>query len=130
MDTSVLAVLHTAGLDSLVPLILALHATASALDAILPQPAPGSHWLPLRKLLSIAAANVGHASNAQQPAMLTWIQRIAGLLVAMLPPAPPAPAPVVRVEPVGPAAVIIPAVPSAPQPPAPLFPPVPANPNP
>ncbi len=92
MDTF-LAAMHAAGLDALVPLLLALHALASALDALVPQPAAGSHWLPLRKLLSAIALNVGHATNAQQPTIMTWLQRIAGLVVALLPPpsaAPPA----------------------------------------
>lgn len=87
MAPSVLAAFHAAGLDSVVPILLALHALASATDAALPQPKPGSHWLPLRKLVSIAAGNVFNATNALQPAMLTWVQRVAQLLVALLPPA-------------------------------------------
>lgn len=110
MDASMQAALNAAGLTSFVPVVLALHTLASALDAAIPQPKPGSHWLPLRKLLTIAALGVGNASPACQPALITWAQRIAGMLVAILPP-PPAAAP--------PAAPLPPPLPAA----TPLFPP-------
>jgi hypothetical protein len=96
MHMSLPAALHAAGLDAFLPLLLALHAVASALDALIPQPKPGSHWLPLRKLISAAAGNVLYAKGGLQPSMLTWVQRIARLLVALLPPAvivPPGAAP-------------------------------------
>ncbi len=64
------------------PVIAAVTAGASALDAILPQPAPGSHWLIARKVLSFVAINVGHASNGAQPSFLTWIARVAGPVLA------------------------------------------------
>ena len=59
------------------PVITAIVAIASALDAAMPQPAPGSHWLIVRKVISFLAVNVGHASNGQQPDFVTWIVRIA-----------------------------------------------------
>lgn len=34
------------------------------LDAVLPPPAATSRWVPVRKLLHLAAANVGNARNA------------------------------------------------------------------
>lgn len=59
------------------PWVMAVIAAASSLDAILPQPAPGSHWLPLRLLISFVAINVKNASNGpQQPAFTTWLVRI------------------------------------------------------
>ena len=59
------------------PYITAIVAAASALDATLPQPAPGSHWLIVRKVVSFLAVNVANASNGRQPAFATWIVRIA-----------------------------------------------------
>ncbi|MBF0562333.1 MAG: hypothetical protein HQL37_09985 [Alphaproteobacteria bacterium] len=59
------------------PAITAIVAGASALDAVLPQPAAGSHWLLPRKILSFIAANVGQASNGAQPPLSTWVLRIA-----------------------------------------------------
>jgi hypothetical protein len=125
MKATILAALHSAGLDSIVPLLLALHATANAIDAMIPQPKPGSHWLPLRKLVSIAAGNVHYATNGLQPPILSWVQRIAGMLVAILPPAPiQAP----RVDPIPPS--VMPAPPPQPAPlPKPLFPTVPTPPQ-
>ena len=59
------------------PFIAAIVAAASTLDASLPQPAPGSHWLIVRKIISFLAINVGNASNGKQPDFVTWIVRIA-----------------------------------------------------
>jgi hypothetical protein len=59
------------------PYITAVIAAASTLDAALPQPAPGSHWLIIRKVISFLAINVGNASNGKQPDFVTWIVRIA-----------------------------------------------------
>ncbi len=59
------------------PYIAAIVATASTLDASLPQPRPGSHWLIVRKIISFLAINVGNASNGKQPDFVTWIVRIA-----------------------------------------------------
>ena len=85
------------------PTITAIVAAASALDATLPQPQPGSHWLILRKVISFLAINVGNASNGKQPDFVTWIVRIAEPLPhaqqiapasatkAAEPPAPPSP---------------------------------------
>lgn len=36
---------------------------ASVLDAIFPQPVPGSFWYYVRVVIRVAAANVGHAKN-------------------------------------------------------------------
>lgn len=80
------------------PIITAVVAVASTLDASLPQPAAGSHWLLVRKVVSFLAVNVGNASNGCQPSFVTWIIRIAtpvlqaqGQMPAAV--APPAPAP-------------------------------------
>ena len=63
------------------PAITAIVAAASTLDAALPQPDPGSHWLILRKMISFIALNVGNASNGKQPEFVTWIVRIAAPLL-------------------------------------------------
>jgi hypothetical protein len=59
-----------------------------ALDAAIPQPAAGSHWLPLRKVVSILALNVGYAANADQPSILTWLERVLQGLATLVPPQP------------------------------------------
>ena len=81
------------------PYITLAVAVASTIDAALPQPAPGSHWLILRKLISFVAVNVGNASNGTQPSFVTWIVRIATPVLQAqgiapnAPEAPPAPTP-------------------------------------
>ena len=84
------------------PVITAIVALASTLDASLPQPAPGSHWLLVRKVISFLAVNVGNASNGSQPSFVTWIVRIAtpvlqaqGQLPAAVAPPAPSPTPTV-----------------------------------
>ncbi|WP_119830670.1 hypothetical protein [Azospirillum cavernae] len=57
-------------------------AAASILDALLPQPAPNSPWLPARKLLSAVAANVRHASNAGQPPLAGSLAKVARAVIA------------------------------------------------
>ncbi len=74
------------------PFITAAIAAASALDAMLPQPQPGSHWLLLRKAVSFLAINVGNASNGKQPDFVTWIVRIAAPVLQARGVVPPAPA--------------------------------------
>lgn len=73
MDQTSLAALWAAAW----PFLTAAIAIASTLDALIPQPAPGSHWLIARKLLSFVAVNVSNASNGAQPSFVTWIVRIA-----------------------------------------------------
>ena len=73
MDQSNLAAIWAAAW----PYVTGIIAAASALDAALPQPAPGSHWLIARKVVSFLAVNVGNASNGKQPDFVTWIVRIA-----------------------------------------------------
>ena len=63
------------------PAITTIVAAASTLDAALPQPYPGSHWLAIRKVISFLAINVGNASNGKQPDFVTWIVRIAAPLL-------------------------------------------------
>ncbi len=58
------------------PYVTAVVAFASALDAALPQPKPGSHWLIFRKIVSALAVNVGNAANGKQPPFATWIARV------------------------------------------------------
>jgi hypothetical protein len=79
-DTTALAILQQFGLDKYLPLLFAFHTLCSFVDAVVPQPAPGSHWLPFRKVLSILALNVAFASNAKQPPLITWMMR-AGMLL-------------------------------------------------
>ncbi len=78
MDQSNLAAIWAAAW----PYVTGIIAAASALDAALPQPAPGSHWLIARKVVSFLAVNVGNASNGKQPDFVTWIVRIAAPVLA------------------------------------------------
>lgn len=81
------------------PFITAIIAAASTLDALLPQPQPGSHWLLLRKAVSFLAINVGNASNGKQPDFVTWIVRIAAPVLQTQGVAPPAAANAVQPPP-------------------------------
>jgi hypothetical protein len=76
-----IGMLDQAGLSNLVKSVVCAVTVASALDAALPQPAPGSHWLVIRKSVSFIALNLGNASNSGQPAMMTWIARVLQPLV-------------------------------------------------
>ena len=58
------------------PVVTAVVAVASSLDAVLPQPSASSHWLPVRKVISFLAVNVKNASNGAQPPISTWVMRI------------------------------------------------------
>ena len=99
------------------PYITAIVAAASTLDAALPQPAPGSHWLIVRKVISFLAINVGNASNGKQPDFVTWIVRIAEPVlqaqgIAQVPAAkaaepPAAPAPSTTAGPAATAALVL-----------------------
>jgi hypothetical protein len=80
---TMVSVLHATGLDVIVPWVTAGVTIASLLDAAIPQPAAGSHWLPLRVLLSTVALNRMNATNAGQPAVFTWVLRVMRALVAI-----------------------------------------------
>lgn len=84
-EADLTALLQTAGLDRFVPLLLLIHTTASLLDAAIPQPAAGSHWLPFRKVLSFLALNFGNAANSAQPALTTWLQRLVIVAASRMP---------------------------------------------
>ena len=58
------------------PYIATICMIASAIDAAFPQPSAGSHWLPIRKLISFVALNISAASNGAQPSFTTWLLRI------------------------------------------------------
>lgn len=58
---------------------------ASTVDMALPQPAPGSHWLPIRKAISFMALAFGNARNATQPSLATLAWRLIPLLVKTMP---------------------------------------------
>lgn len=47
-----------------VTLALAAMGLCAALDALIPQPQPGSRWVLPRRLLALAAQNYRHAENA------------------------------------------------------------------
>lgn len=79
------------------PYITAACMIASAIDAGLPQPAPGSHWLPVRKLVSFVAVNVGAASNGGQPSFTTWLLRIVQPVLTAQGMIPTAAAPEVKI---------------------------------
>jgi hypothetical protein len=118
MDPSILAILHNSGLDQFAALVSAIVSVASALNMVIPQASPGSHWLPLRKLLNVVALAMGNAKSADEPPLATWIQRVLLAIAATLPP-PPAPVP--QAQPVAPtpalgpspiAPIVIPPAPS------------------
>lgn len=57
---------------ALVPVEYALYAAAlsalcGVLDAAFPQPAEGSPWVPLRRVVALLGANIRYARNAVQP---------------------------------------------------------------
>lgn len=93
MDLNLLAFLHNAGLDRYVELITAVIAVASAANMLVPQPAPGSHWLPARKVLNALALAFSNAKPANEPPLATWVQRCLMVLAQSLPPPPPPAAP-------------------------------------
>lgn len=64
------------------PVLTAICTVASALDATLPQPAAGSHWIPVRKVISFFGVNVKNASNGAQPSFATWLIRIVQPIIA------------------------------------------------
>jgi len=113
-DMSVVtSMMLAAGLGKWVPWITGIVTVAAALDSVLPQPQPGSHWLPLRMVLSAAAFNWRYAANGGQPSIQTWVMRVLRPLIVaeaaqMAAQAAGAPAPIAA-----PAAAL------APQPPAP-----------
>ena len=59
-----------------VPYLVALFLACSFLQAVLPPPAAGSHFLPAYKLMGILAANVGYAKNLNVPDLSTWVGRV------------------------------------------------------
>ena len=55
-----------AAMDALQP-VMSFVASCAALAAMIPHPSAGSIWTFPRKLLDIAALNIGHAKNAEAP---------------------------------------------------------------
>ena len=53
-----------AAVDALQP-VMSFIASCAALAAMIPHPSAGSFWAIPRKLLDLAALNVGHAKNAE-----------------------------------------------------------------
>lgn len=126
VSQTVTLIVHVLGFDQWLPVVFKFIAFAAALDATVPQPKPGSHWLPLRKVISVMAFNIGHASPAEQPGLITWVQRVLQRIAQMAPPVPPQPAPQ-RQQPLFDQPIIIPPVqPAMPvqAPPQPVPPPV------
>ncbi len=76
MDPMIEQLLSFVGFGRYVGLAGLIVMICSAVDASLPQPATGSHWLPARKAISWLALNVSHAGNADQPSMASWILRV------------------------------------------------------
>ena len=134
MDPAIGQFLTSIGLTRYIELAGVIVMICSALDASIPQPAAGSHWLPLRKALSWFALNVSNAKPGGQPTLASWLLRIAqavmaaGLLKAAqdkpTQPVIPTPAPVAP-----PAVPVVPLVPVLPlSPPVDPAPPAPAAP--
>lgn len=97
MDMNTISqVAHLLGLDNAVPVLLAVLTLARAVDALIRQPAPGSHWIPLRKMVSLLSFGVANAKPAGQPSIVTWLRRLVIYLAQAVPP----PAAAGRVEPV------------------------------
>ena len=59
-----LALLQGTQLAWLLPYAGTVVALCSLIDALFPQPCPGSRWWALRQAISRLACNVGHATNA------------------------------------------------------------------
>lgn len=117
MDLNTIAtVAHDLGLDNAVAVLLAVLTLARALDAFIKQPAPGSHWLPLRKMVSVIAFSVLHAKPGEQPPLVTWLQRLVVMLAQAVPPQARVEPSLVRPAPLPPA--VRPAAPAAPVAPA------------
>jgi hypothetical protein len=109
MDPAIGQFLTAIGLARYIELAGVVVMLCSALDAAIPQPASGSHWLPVRKLLSWFALNLNHASPGDQPSIASWFLRIAQAVMAagllktaqdQGPQANPLPAPAVPASPV------------------------------
>ena len=58
------------------PYITLAVSVASLLNT-LPQPAPGSHWTPLRKAIAFVAIEFGGARSAKAPELGPWLLRLA-----------------------------------------------------
>lgn len=112
------AMLDQAGLGGLVKWVVCAVSIASLLDAALPQPTAGSHWLPIRMVVSAVALNRLNAANAGQPGLMTWIARVLQPLVdAQIARTAPKGAAPVDVSPgAGPTTQQAPIAPSAPAP--------------
>lgn len=128
MDPAIGQLLTSLGLSKYLELAGVIVMICSALDAAIPQPAEGSHWLPLRKALSFLALNLRNASPSGQPSIATWLLRIvkavmaAGMLKGVVEQANASQNPVVNPDDPTP---VIPAVPATPPAdPAPVAPPV------
>jgi hypothetical protein len=61
---------------------LTLAVTVASVLNTLPQPAPGSHWTPVRKIISFVALGVGHAMPANAPELGPWLLRLAAKYLA------------------------------------------------
>ena len=63
------------------PYITLAVSVASVLNT-LPQPAPGSHWTPLRKAIAFVAIEFGGARSAKAPELGPWFLRLAASYMA------------------------------------------------
>lgn len=63
------------------PYIALAVSVASVLNT-LPQPAPGSHWTPLRKAIAFVAIEFGGARSAKAPELGPWFLRLAASYMA------------------------------------------------
>jgi hypothetical protein len=75
-------ILDALHLASVAPYASAAVMSCAAIDATIPQPKPGSHWLPVRKVVSMVALNFGNSANASQPPLSTWLVRVLAPLIA------------------------------------------------
>lgn len=115
MDPLLSQALAAAGLGTpVIGYVAAAVTICSVLDAVIPQPAPGSHWLPARKLLSMVALNLGAASNGKQPPFASWLLRVAMPLIQAQMAAQAAPQRIGPEPPPHPERVAVPVAPAQP----------------
>lgn len=91
-----LALMAQDGYGAYVPYAVLAFFAASIAQTVVPPPAPGSHWLPVYRILSLLAANFGYAKNSNVPELSTWVGRVLSPLAPAILAAVEADKPVVK----------------------------------